>query len=144
MSGLCTGLCFPQGRCITALKIRRFVKPISQHLLDILRRCLHCRIDLSISHMIKLISYPWRRLEMARDTCFVGPSGNIFMLYLGKGWADCSQIIWTFVGNAIAPETRAIPEITPRVRTCTPFLYLRYKWSPRLNLQHYVVCLKGC
>ena len=150
ISGLCTGLCFTQNHCITALKIRSFVKLNSQHLLDILRRRLHCRVDLFILHMIRLVSYPWRGLGRARGTCFVGPSGNIFYDFF---WERLGQLLPKFpktIGNTIVLRRfscswhRVIPEITPHVRTCKSFLYLRHKFSRSFNLPHYAVCLRGC
>ena len=143
ISGLCTGLCFTQNHCITALKIRSFVKLNSQHLLDILRRRLHCRVDLFNLHMIRLVSYPWRGLGGARGTCFVGPSGNISWFLSGTAGPIAPKISENYRKH-YCNWHRVIPEITPHVRTCKSFLYLRHKCSRSFNLPHYAVCLRGC
>ena len=102
ITGLCTGRYFLWDRCITALKMRCFLKLISK-LMHVISTCgFHHQSDRFIMHGVFLVLYILMEAEAAHGMCFLYLSGKEDHVVKPKNtWFDRLQFFSTIAGDAL-------------------------------------------
>ena len=102
ITGLCTGRYFLWDRCITALKMRCFLKLISK-LMGVISKCgFDHRSDRFILHCVFLVLYILMEAEAAHGRCFLCLSGKEgHAVKLKNTWFDRLQIFSTIADDAL-------------------------------------------